>query len=61
MDAINHKNIKNFYQLLKDVLDEHNLMDHPEKIYNMDEMGMPFDPRPFKVAAPKKVRYRSSG
>ena len=39
-------------------------MNHPEQIYNMDETGMPFDPRPPKVAAPKglkKVRYRSSG
>ena len=64
MDAINHENIQNYYQLLKDVLDEHNLMDHPKQIYNMDETGMPFDPRPPKVAAPKglkKVRYRSSG
>ena len=64
MDAINHENIQNYYQLLKDVLDEHNLMDHPEQINNMDETGMPFDPRPSKVAAPKglkKVRYCSSG
>ena len=25
----------------------------PEKIYNMDEMGMPLDPRPPKVVATK--------
>jgi len=51
-------------QLLKDVLDEHNLMDHLEQIYNMDKMGMLFDPHPPKVAAPKgpkKARYQSSG
>ena len=63
MDAINHENIQNYYQLLKDVLDEHNLMDHLEQIYNMDETGMPFGPHPPKVAAPKglkKVRYWSS-
>ena len=34
MNAINHKNIQNYYQLLKDVLDEHN-MDHPEQIYKI--------------------------
>ena len=61
MDATNRENI---YQLLKEVLDEHNFKNSPEQIYNMDETGMPFDPCPPKVAAPKglkKVRYRSSG
>ena len=64
MDAINREGIQQYYELLKDVLDEHDLIDHPERIYNMDETGMPFDPRPPKVAAPrglKKVRYRSTG
>ena len=61
MDAINRENIQNYYDLLKDVLDEHNLMDHPVQIYNMDETGVPFDPRPPKVVAPKGLRYRSSG
>lgn len=46
------------------MLDDHTLMTHPEQIYNMNETGMPFDPRPPKVAASKglkKVRYRSYG
>ena len=36
---------------------------YPEQIYNMDESGIPLDPRPPKVAArkgQKKVRYASS-
>ena len=37
---------------------------HPERIYNMDETGVPLDPRPPKVVAKKgqrKVRYRCFG
>ena len=37
---------------------------HPEAIYNMDETGVPLEPRPPKVVAKrrqKKVRCRTSG
>ena len=64
MDAINHENMQSYFALLKEALDEHDLTAHPNQIYNMDETGMPFEPRPPKVVAPKgqkKVRYRSSG
>ena len=38
--------------------------EHPEAIYNMDETGMPLEPRPPKVITKrgqKKVRYQTSG
>ena len=38
MNAINYGNIQNYYQLLKEVLDQHNLSNHPEQIY-MDKTG----------------------
>ena len=42
----------------------HNLMDHPEQIYSMDETGMPLDPPTPRIVAKKgqkKVRSRTSG
>lgn len=53
-----------YYELLKVALEEHDLLEHPEWIRSMDEVGMPFDPRPHKVAAPrglKKVRGPHTG
>ena len=51
MQAINRENDEQYYDLLKEVLDEFDLENHPEQIYNMDESGIPLDPRPPKVAA----------
>ena len=64
MDAINDENLRAYYDLLKSVYDEHEFDSHPEAIYNMDETGVPLEPRPPKVVAEKgakKVRYRTSG
>ena len=44
-------------------MEEHNFLDHPERIYNMDESGIPLDPKPPKVVSlkgQKKIRYRCS-
>ena len=64
MDALNKENIDSYFDLLQSVFDQHNFQDHPEAIYNMDETGMPLEPKPPKIVAKKgvkKVRYRSSG
>ena len=64
MEAVNVENITAYFDLLKEVYDELNLNDHPECIYNMDETGMPLEPRPPKIVAKKgakKIRYRTSG
>ena len=61
---INRENIEQYFDLLKEVLDEFDLQNPPEQIYNMDETGVPLDPRPPKIAAQKgqkKIRYASSG
>ena len=50
--------------LLKSVFDEHGFEEHSERMYNMDETGVPLEPRPPKVIAAKgtkKIRYRTSG
>ena len=64
MDAINTDNMKAYFDLLRQIYDEHGFESHPECIYNMDETGVPLEPRPPKVVArkgQKKVRYRTSG
>ena len=48
MDAINAENLHAYYNLLKSVYDEHGFDSHPEAIYNMDETGVPLEPRPPK-------------
>ena len=30
-----------YFQMVRDVLTEHNLLNSPAQIYNVDEMGMP--------------------
>ena len=64
MDAVNTENINHYYRNLRECLEENDLFTHPEQIYNMDETGMPVDPKPTKIVAQKgqkKVRYRTSG
>ena len=64
MNAITRENIQTYFDLLKEVLDENDFAPHPERMYNMDETGMPLDPKPPRVVTRKgqrKVRYRCSG
>ena len=64
MDAMTIENMKVYFDLLREVYDKFDFENHPEAIYNMDETGVPLEPRPPKVVAKrgqKKVRCRTSG
>ena len=64
MAAVNQETLAQYFELLKDTLVEHNLLHSPSNIYNMDESGIPLDPKAPNIVAvkgTKKVRYRSSG
>ena len=64
MNAINNDTMKQYFDLLEDTLKEHNLLQHPSQIYNVDESGIPLDPKSPNVVSKKgvkKVRYRSAG
>ena len=65
MDAMGNKEaLNNYFKLLKEVMEENDLMDKPGQIYNVDESGMPLDHRPPRVLTTKgekKVRYHTSG
>ena len=50
--------------MLKSTLTEHNLLNKPNRIYNVDETSMPLDHKPPKVVTTKgqkKVRCRTTG
>ena len=60
---MNSENMKAYFDLLSDVYDEFDFENNPESIYNMDETGVPLEPRPRKVVAKrgqKKVRCCTS-
>ena len=64
MDSVNPEAISQYFDLLNDVLEEYGLKTEPERIYNVDETGMPLDHRPPKIVTQrghKKVRYRTAG
>ena len=64
MDYVNKETMTEYFNLLKNVLMENELMESPNQIYNVDETGMPLDHRPPKVVTKKgqkKVRCRTSG
>ena len=64
MDCLNYEAMKQYFDLLKDVLEENDLMESPGQIYNVDETGMPLDHWPPKVAllkGQKEVHCRTSG
>ena len=64
MDAVNRENIAAYFKLLRSIYDEHSFENYPECIYNMDETGVPLDPKSPKVIArkgAKKIHCRTSG
>ena len=64
MDAVNEVTMKQYFDLLEDTLTQNNLLNHPARIYNVDETRMPLDPKSPNIITKKgvkKVRYRTSG
>ena len=64
MDSVNKETMENYFSLLKDTLEQYDLLNNPSQIYNVDEMGMPLDHHPPKIVTTrgqKKVRCRTSG
>ena len=53
MDAVNRETMNNYFILLHDTLLKNDLLDKPTQVYNVDESGMPFNPRPPKIVSPK--------
>ena len=63
-DALTPAKVDEYFKLLLDTLENHDLLDKPFHIYNVDESGMPLEHKqPKRVAekGAKKVYGRSSG
>lgn len=61
MDCTNSAALENYFNLLEKYLEK---VGSPAQIYNMDESGVPLDPRPPNIVTKrgqKRVRYRVSG
>jgi len=65
MSAIDDREaIENYFKFLKEVLDEHALLQKPAQIYIVDESGIPLDHCPPHVVVKRgqqKVCYCTSG
>ena len=64
MDAMNEDTLKQYFSLLEDTLKENDLINSPTKLYNVDETGIPLDPKTPRIVTVKgtrKVRYQSTG
>ena len=64
MDAINEETISHYFTLLQDVMQKNGKTNSPGQIYNVNESGVPLDPKAPNVVAKtgaKKVRYCSTG
>ena len=48
-DAVNEDTITYYFNLLKQTLVDSSLTDSPEQIYNIDEIGVPLDPRALNI------------
>lgn len=53
MDALNQETIDHYFTLLRETLTTHDLLNKPSQIYNMDETGVPLNPRPPKIVTTK--------
>ena len=49
MDAIDSETLENYFTLLKKTLEENNLKNSPQWIYNVDESGVPLDPKGLNI------------
>ncbi|CAG9572682.1 unnamed protein product [Danaus chrysippus] len=58
--GLSRKEVNNFHELLTKVLADNDLLDKPERIYNMDESGVQLNNKPGKVVAKKGAKVVNS-
>jgi len=56
MDAVNKSTIDHYFTLLKEILETHHLINSTGQIYNVDESGMPLDPKAPNVVAKRGAK-----
>ena len=53
MNAITQEKFKYYFHLLEDCIKKANFANYPERIYNIDESGIPLHPKPTRVVSVK--------
>ena len=56
MDAVNKETLTEYFDLLEDTLKQHDLQNSPSQIYNVDETGIPLDPKASKILVRKGIK-----
>ena len=56
MDAVNEDTITHYFDLLKQTVIDNSLINSPERIYNVDETGVPLDPSAPNVVTRKGTK-----
>jgi hypothetical protein len=54
--GLNHKAVKNYFDLHRNLYMELNICDKPHLIFNMDETGFPLNNAPLKIVTTKGIR-----
>ena len=49
--------VKHWFELVKETLEKNNLMHRPDMVFNVDETGLPLDPRRMKVICEKNIAH----
>ena len=49
--ATNEAVINQYFDILEEAFTENQILDKPCQMYNLDETGIPLDPKPLKVVA----------
>ena len=58
--ATNHEVIDQYFDILEEALTVNNLFDKPHQVFNLDETGVPLDPKPLKVVASHREQNPSN-
>lgn len=56
MNAMNSDTLKQYFDLLEETLKENDLLNSPTKLYNVDETGIPLDPKTPKIVTVKGTK-----
>ena len=51
--------VNNYFDILEDTLEQNDLLSHPCQIFNIDESGMPYDPKPLKTIHKRGIKNPS--
>jgi len=56
MGAMNEDTLNQYFDLLEETLKQNNLLNSPMKPYNVDETGIPLDPKTPRIVTVKEQR-----